>query len=100
MNVTIVLSASLRPLMEGRAQIELGVPLTADVGDLLQTLFTLYPRLRPLQADERLARRGQLQLFFDERTSRALTQRRGALREGERLFLSALLPKEGTTPRG
>jgi hypothetical protein len=95
-NVTIVLPPSLRPLMEGRAQIELGVPLTADVGDLLQTLFTLYPRLRRLQADERRPQgHVPLQLFATERTLQDLFRRRGALREGERFYLSGLLPKEG-----
>jgi hypothetical protein len=99
-NVTIVLPTSLRPLMEGRSQIELGVPISADVGDLFATLFTLYPRLRRFQPDERRPARGQLQLFFDDRTLRDLAQRRGALREGERFFLSGVLPREGTSGQG
>jgi hypothetical protein len=99
-NVTIVLPPSLQPLMEGRSQIELGVPLTAGVGDLFATLFTLYPRLRRFQLDERRPGRGQLQLFFDDRTLRDLVQRHGALREGERFFLSGVMPREGTSRQG
>lgn len=86
--------------MEGRTQIELGVPVTADVGDLFATLFTLYPRLRHFQPDERKPGRGQLQLFFDDGTLRDLLQRRGALREGERFFLSGVLPREGRSGQG
>lgn len=100
MNVAIVIPTALRPLVEGRQQIELGVPITADLGDLVQTLLTLYPRLRTLQPDERQPLRRQLQLFADERTQRDLLQRRFALREGERFFLSGLMVREGTTRPG
>ena len=46
-------SALLQPACEGRAQIELGVPPTSSVGDVVQTLMALYPGLRAFVASEK-----------------------------------------------
>ena len=53
MNVTIVIPRPLQPACEGRARIELGVPPAASVGDVVQTLMSLYPGLRAYVANEK-----------------------------------------------
>lgn len=53
MNVTVVVPKQLQPACEGRARIELGVPPTSSVGDVVQTLMTLYPGLRAFVANEK-----------------------------------------------
>jgi hypothetical protein len=53
MNVTVVIPRPLQPACEGRAKIELGVPPAASVGDVVQTLMSLYPGLRAFVANEK-----------------------------------------------
>lgn len=53
MNVTVIIPRLLQAACEGRAKIELGVPPTSDVADVLQTLMSLYPGLRAFVANER-----------------------------------------------
>lgn len=53
MNVTVVVPKQLQPACEGRARIELGVPPASSVGDVVQTLMTLYPGLRAFVANEK-----------------------------------------------
>jgi hypothetical protein len=53
MNVTVIIPRLLQVACEGRAKIELGVPPTSDVADVLQTLMSLYPGLRAFVANER-----------------------------------------------
>lgn len=53
MNVTVIIPRLLQAACEGRAQIELGVPPSSDVADVLQTLMSLYPGLRAFVANER-----------------------------------------------
>ena len=53
MNVTIHVPAPLLRAMEGRRKVELGMPAGAELGDLLQALFTLYPKLAEHVAGER-----------------------------------------------
>lgn len=93
MNVTVVVSPGLRLLAEGKREIELGVPLTFNLGDLLQALFSLYPQLQVAFPDERSAGQRQLQLLADERTLDRWANLKGVLRGGERLFLTGLPPK-------
>jgi hypothetical protein len=93
MNVTVVIPPSLGMFVGGRRAVELGVPVTADLGDVLQSLFLLYPRLHALQADERFALRKQLQLVMDDTTFTELAKGRSGLREGKKLFLSGWPPK-------
>jgi len=40
-----MLAQPLMRAVDGKKTLELGVPPTADVGDVLQSLFALYPRL-------------------------------------------------------
>lgn len=53
MNVTVIIPRLLQAACEGRAKIELGVPPTSDVADVLQTLMSLYPGLRAFVSNER-----------------------------------------------
>lgn len=57
MNVTIVIAKPLQPACEGRARIELGVPPTSDIGDVLQTLLALYPGLKAFIPSEKKPRK-------------------------------------------
>ena len=80
MNVTVVIPRPLQPACEGRAKIELGVPPSSSVGDVVQTLMSLYPGLRAFVANEKrplkqhfgVAQRGTvLYLFTNTATSAA-----------------------------
>jgi len=53
MNVTVIIPRLLQAACEGRSKIELGVPPTSDVADVLQTLLSLYPGLKAFVANER-----------------------------------------------
>ena len=53
MNVTVHVSARLRGAVEGRRKLDLGLPPSADFGDLVQALLTLYPKLRAHLTAER-----------------------------------------------
>ncbi len=53
MNVTVMIPRGLQAACEGRARIELGVPPTSTVGDVVQTLMALYPGLRAFVANEK-----------------------------------------------
>jgi hypothetical protein len=52
MNITVMIPRGLQAACEGRARIELGVPPTSSVGDVVQTLMALYPGLRAFVASE------------------------------------------------
>ncbi len=70
MNVTVLVASTLKGAVDGRPQLDLGVPTGASVGDLVQTLFTLYPKLRGMIASETRPRRQALSLFVDARPGR------------------------------
>ncbi|GMU62399.1 MAG: hypothetical protein AMXMBFR34_41620 [Myxococcaceae bacterium] len=53
MNVTVIIPKPLQAACEGRARIELGVPPSSDVADVLQTLMALYPGLKAFVANEK-----------------------------------------------
>ena len=53
MNITVIIPKSLQGACEGRAKIELGVPPTSDLADIIQTLMSLYPGLRAFVANEK-----------------------------------------------
>ena len=53
MNVTVMIPRPLQPACEGRARIELGVPPSSTVADVVQTLMALYPGLRAFVANEK-----------------------------------------------
>ena len=57
MNITVMIPRVLQAACEGRARIELGVPPTSSVGDVVQTLMALYPGLRAFVASEKRPQR-------------------------------------------
>ena len=71
MNVTVMIPRALQAACEGRARIELGVPPSSSVGDVVQTLMALYPGLRAFVANEK----------------RPLRQHFGVAQQGRMLFL-------------
>jgi hypothetical protein len=87
-NVTVVVPNSLRPACEGRKKLELGVPSTADLGDVLHTLFTLYPKLVSHMPSEKRPIRQHLNIFLSEAMSRDVANK-DPLREGQTLYLFA-----------
>lgn len=101
LNVTVVVPPTLRGAMEGRKQVQLGVPPSADVGDVLETLLRLYPKLHHHVANDRKVVASTLTLFLGEQGALDLASRRTGLREGTRLYLSAGLPRpRPQVPRG
>jgi len=73
LNVTVIIAKPLQTACEGRSKIELGVPPTSDVADVLQTLMALYPGLKAFVANER----------------RPMKQHFGVAQSGRKLFLFA-----------
>lgn len=71
MNVTIIIPRTLQAACEGRAKIELGVPPTSDLADIITTLMSLYPGLKAFVANEK----------------RPLKQHFGVARAGAKIFL-------------
>jgi len=64
-NVTVLVPSTLRAAVDGKHKLDLGVPSGAGV---LQTLFTLYPKLRSAIASETRLRRQQLTVVFEPRS--------------------------------
>lgn len=83
MNVTVLVPSTLRAAVDGKHKLDLGVPAGAGVGEVLQTLLTLYPKLRGAMASETRLRRQQLTVVVESRPPL-----RGA-REGVRVWLFA-----------
>jgi molybdopterin converting factor small subunit len=82
-NVTVLVPSTLRSAVDGKHKLDLGVPAGAGVGEVLQTLFTLYPKLKTALASETRPRRQQLTVVVEPRPAL-----RGA-REGVRVWLFA-----------
>lgn len=83
MNVTVLVPSTLRAAVDGKHKLELGVPAGAGVGEVLQTLLTLYPKLRGAVASDTRPRRQQLTVVVEPRSAL-----RGA-RQGVRVWLFA-----------
>jgi hypothetical protein len=71
MNITVIIPRTLQAACEGRSKIELGVPPTSDVADIITTLMALYPGLKAFVANEK----------------RPLKQHFGVARSGMKVFL-------------
>jgi molybdopterin converting factor small subunit len=82
-NVTVLVPSTLRSAVDGKQKLDLGVPAGAGVGEVLQTLLTLYPKLRSAMASETRPRRQQLTVVFEPRS-----MLRGS-RDGVRVWLFA-----------
>jgi hypothetical protein len=65
-NVTVLVPSSLKSALDGKRRVELGVPTGSGVGEVLQTLLTLYPKLSRMVATERLHGRQGLTAVFEE----------------------------------
>ncbi len=83
MNVTVLVPSTLRAAVDGKHRLDLGVPAGAGVGEVLQTLLTLYPKLRSALASDTRLRRQQLTVVVEPRSAR-----RGQ-RDGVRVWLFA-----------
>ena len=92
MNVTVLVPSTLRAAVDGKHKLDLGVPAGAGVGEVLQTLLTLYPKLRGALASETRPRRQQLTVVVEPRPPL-----RGS-REGVRVWLFA--PPGAAEPAG
>ncbi|MGQ0504801.1 MAG: MoaD/ThiS family protein [Myxococcaceae bacterium] len=90
MNVTVMVPPTLRGAVDGRGRLDLGVPPNADVADLLESLFKLYPKLaHHMASDRRTGRATTLNVFVSEQMLRDFDRRKYGLREGQKLYLSA-----------
>jgi hypothetical protein len=89
MNVTVMVPHTLRTAVEGRRRVELGLPASADVGDLLEALFKLYPKLRQHMANEGATQAAPMSVCLPEPAVRELANRRNPLKEGQTLYLVA-----------
>ncbi len=80
-NITVIIPKALQAACEGRAKIELGVPPTSDLADVIQTLMTLYPGLRAFVANEK----------------RPMRQSFGVAQAGRKVFLFTSTGSPATT---
>lgn len=71
MNITIIIPRTLQAACEGRAKIELSVPSTSDLAEIITTLMSLYPGLKAFVANEK----------------RPMKQHFGVARAGQKVFL-------------
>ena len=71
MDITVIIPRTLQAACEGRAKIQLAVPASSDVADIITTLMTLYPGLKAFVANEK----------------RPLKQHFGVARSGMKVFL-------------
>jgi len=82
-NVTVLVPSTLRSAVDGKQKLDLGVPAGSGVGEVLQTLLTLYPKLRAAMASETRPRRQQMTVVVEPGSVL-----RGA-RDGVRVWLFA-----------
>ncbi len=99
-DITVVVAPPLRNAFEGRSQVSLGLPSTAELGDVVETLLRLYPRTRSLLAGDGGTPGGRyMHLVLDGSSVRDLAQERGALSAGHKVFIFALSrPPAGRRP--
>ena len=91
LDITVVVAPSLKSAFEGRLVVTLGVPATANMGDVVETLLRLYPRTQALLAGDRGAPGGRyLHVAMDEHSSRNLALGGGGLAAGHKVFVFAL----------
>ncbi|MFL5347077.1 MAG: hypothetical protein ACJ8AT_20010 [Hyalangium sp.] len=90
-DITVVVAPTLRNAFEGRSQVSLGLPSTADMGDVVETLLRLYPRTRSLLAGDGGIPGGRyMHLVLDAGSVQSPAQGRGSLSAGHKVFVFAL----------
>ena len=89
-SITVHVADTVRGALEGRRKVELGVPSTADLGELVETLVRLYPRLLALWSTERKDSPHGLRILLAERALGELAHRGKGLRDGDRVYLASL----------
>ncbi len=89
LSITVHVADTARGVFEGRRKVELGLPSTADVGELVQTLVRLYPRLVALWASERKGALPGVRILLGERALLDLARRGSGLRDGDRVYLAS-----------
>lgn len=91
LDIIVVVPPPFRPIFEGRREVSLSMPATAGVGEVVEALLSLYPRMSQHLAGDRPARGGQfLQLALDEDSARELAGGGTGLSAGRRLVLFSL----------
>lgn len=90
-DITVVVAPTLRSAFEGRSQVSLGLPSSADMGDVVETLLRLYPRTRSLLAGDGGMPGGRyMHLVLDGDAVQPPAQARGSLSAGHKIFIFAL----------
>jgi hypothetical protein len=91
LDISVVVAPPLRNAFEGRSVVSLGLPATADLGDVVETLLRLYPRTRSLLAGDRGTPGGRfMHLVVDGSASQEGSQGSGGLAAGHKVFIFAL----------
>ncbi|MFB1481416.1 hypothetical protein [Corallococcus sp. RDP092CA] len=99
-DISVSVAPGLRGAFDGRRELSLGVPATADVGDVVEALLRLYPRTQKLLAGDGGEAGGPyLHLAMDEASARELSPGGGGMAGGCRLYVFALSrpPRGGRT---
>lgn len=91
LDISVVVAPPLRNAFEGRSVVSLGLPATADLGDVVETLLRLYPRTRSLLAGDRGTPGGRfMHLVVDGSAIREGAPGPGGLAVGHKIFIFAL----------
>jgi hypothetical protein len=91
LDITVVVAPPFRSAFEGRSLVSLGLPATADVGEVVETLLKLYPRTRSLLAGDRGPAGGRyMHLVLDAPPSQEPDTGRSGLAAGHKVFVFAL----------
>lgn len=91
LDITVVVAPPLRSAFEGRSLVSLGLPATADLGEVVETLLRLYPRTRGLLAGDRGTPGGRyMHLVLDAASIHEPAGGRAGLAAGHKVFVFAL----------
>jgi hypothetical protein len=92
-NVTVMVPNVLRPAVDGRQSVSLGLPPSASLGDVVETLLKLYPKLHAHFSTDRRAGSAQVHFFISEQSTVDISRGKSGLREGQKLYLYASVPR-------
>ncbi|MET0404218.1 MAG: hypothetical protein ABW123_17530 [Cystobacter sp.] len=91
LDVNVLIPPPLRPLFNGRREVNLGMPANAGVGEVFETLLSLYPRLAQHLAGDAPARGGSyVHLALEAPALAELAAGGTGLSSGRRLHLFLL----------